>query len=289
MPLVCKRPGVCAVLIALIPCSMWADEGRGDNDATAALRLGRRLFVDKRFSNPASNVAGTCYSCHRPEWAPEGKRAWCDSERYSLLPEHFGESEKRTTVRNTPSLMDIADHARFNHDGRFASLEDTIASKLTSAHLGWAPRDREDALDEIHWVLVNDEGQNQSRVLKGTYLEQFKHAYEVDLESMTREQAVGRAVKCLVEYVRSLKSSRTSAFDAFVEMNRLPSGPKEGESARAFATTSPKANGCGFVLDLCEPLGASRGYGKRCDYGEPPAASAGVNPRSVRNRLARCG
>ena len=29
-----------------------------------------------------------------------------------------------------------------------------------------------------------------------------------------------------------------------------------------------------LALDLCEPQGASRGYRKRCDYGETPAASA---------------
>ncbi len=143
-PIVCNGQVVCAVLIALMSFSVRADE---DKDAIApALRLGKRLFVEIRFTNPASNVPGKCYSCHRPEWAPEGRRAYCDSERYSLMPTHFGGSEKRTTLRNTPSLMDVADHARFNHDGRFATLEDTIAAELTSPHLGWLPSERESAI-----------------------------------------------------------------------------------------------------------------------------------------------
>ena len=234
MPLVFKRQCVCAVLLVVIPLFVWADENKSDKNATALL-LGRRLFVDKRFSNPASNVAGTCYSCHRPQWAPEGKRSYCDSERYSLMPEHFGKSEKRTTLRNTPSLMDIGGHWRFYHDGRSASLGNAIAAELTSAHLGWSPSEREDALDEIHWVLLNDEGQDRNRILAGTYLEQFKRAYAVDLKAMTRKKAVGWAVKCLADYVASFETTRTSAFDAFVDMNRLSPGPKKRESVQTFA------------------------------------------------------
>ncbi len=228
--LVRKRAGVCAVLIALISVSIWADEGK---DAVApALRLGKRLFVEKRFANPASNVAGSCHSCHRPEWAPGGRRAYADSERYSLMPTQFGGSTKGTTLRNAPSLMDVTGHARFNHDGSFSTLEDAIAAELTSPHIGWSPGDRETALDEIHWVLVGDSVVDQNG--EGTYLEQFKRAYGVDLEAMTREKAVGWAVKCLAEYVASLKSPRTSAYDAFVDMNRLPTGPEKGETTEAF-------------------------------------------------------
>ena len=228
--LVRNREGVCAVLIALISVAVGADE---DKDAIdPALRLGKRLFVEKRFADPASNVAGSCDSCHRPEWAPEGRRAYADSERYSLMPTRFGGSAKRTTLRNAPSLMDVTGHARFNHDGRFAALEDAIAAELTSPHIGWSPGERESALDEIHWVLLGDAAVDQNAA--GTYLEQFKHAYGIDLETMTREKAVGWVVKCLAEYVTSLKSTRTSAFDAFVDMNGLPPRPEKGESMEVF-------------------------------------------------------
>ena len=209
-------------MIALLSVSVCADEGK--SAIAPALRLGKRLFVEKRFANPASNVAGSCDACHRPEWAPGGRRAYADSERYSLMPTQFGGNFKGTTLRNTPSLMDITGHARFNHDGSFSALEGVIAAELTSPHIGWSPGDRESALDEIHWVLVGDSVMDQNAA--GTYLEQFKRAYGVGLETMTREKAVGWAAKCLAEYIASLKSPRTSAYDAFVNMNRLPPGPE---------------------------------------------------------------
>ncbi len=173
---VCKGHGVCIVLIALMSFSLCAEEG---NDAIApALRLGKRLFLEKRFTNPASNFAANCYACHRPEWAPEGRRAYSDLLRYSLIPtDSFG--RKLTTLRNAPSLMDVAGHARFNHDGRFASLPDAIAAEFTSPHLGWLPEERETALDEIHMVLLSDGGVD--RIAEGTYIEQFKSVYDIDL------------------------------------------------------------------------------------------------------------
>ncbi len=247
-PLDRKGQGVCAVLIALMSLSVWADEGsadggsadegsadegradKGKDAVTPALRLGKRLFVDKQFTNPASNVPGSCHSCHRPDWAPGARRAYSDSQRYSLVPTHFGEGTKRTTLRNTPSLLDVGGHARFHHDGRFATLEESIATEITSSHLGWS--ERESALEEIHRILLNDA--EVDRVGGGTYCEHFKRAYGIDLGAMTREKAVGWVVKCLAEYVASLKSTRTSAFDAFVDMNRLPPGPKKGESVKAF-------------------------------------------------------
>ncbi len=84
-------------LIALMSFSAWAEE---DNDAIApALRLGKRLFVEKRFTNPASNFAANCYACYRPEWAPEGRRAYSDMLLYSLIPtDSFG--RKLTTIHH---------------------------------------------------------------------------------------------------------------------------------------------------------------------------------------------
>ena len=229
-----RLSAVFAVLIALMSYSLRADEADEsiDEASTPVLRLGKRLFVEKQFSNPASNVPGSCHSCHRPEWEPGARRAYSDSEQYSLVPTHFGESTKRTTLRNTPSLLDVGGQARFNHDGQFATLEDVIAVEITSPHLGWPPDERESALDEIHRILLNDA--EVDRVGGGTYAEHFKRAYGIDLGAMTREKAVGWVVKCLAEYVRSLKSPRTSAFDAFLHLNGLPAGRGRGESAVAY-------------------------------------------------------
>lgn len=209
--------------------SAWAEEDGGG--IAPALRLGKRLFVESRFTNPESNFAGSCRACHLPEWAPEGRRAYSDSRRYSLIPTN-SRGRKRTTLRNVPSLVDIAGHGRFGHDGRFASLEDAIAAKFESLHLGWLPEEGERALDGVHGLLLYDAGVD--RIAEGSYVEQFKRVYSVDMESVTREEAVGWVVKCLAEFVASLRSTRTSAFDAFLYMNRLRSGPEKGESPEAF-------------------------------------------------------
>jgi len=218
----------CAWIVLAVPAVSAGDDG----DAVApALRLGKRLYLEKRFTNPASNFAANCYACHRPEWAPEGRRAYSDALRYSLIPtDSFG--NKRTTLRNAPSLMDVAGHVRFGHDGRFASLQEAIAAEFTSPHLGWLAEEREAALDEIHVVLLSDGGVDQ--IAEGTYIEQFKKVYDVDLTTMTRDQTVGWVVKCLADYVASFNSTRTSAFDAFAAINGLPLEPPEGISAAAF-------------------------------------------------------
>lgn len=227
----CKTnvPTVCAFFFALIAFSVSAQESR--DALSPALRLGKRLFVENRFTNPSSNFAASCRSCHLPEWAPEGKRAYSDSLQYSLLPTN-SRGRKLTTLRNGPSLLDVGGHVRFNHDGRFTSLEDTIQAELESVHLGWLPGQREDVLSEIHTVLLYDTGDDE--FAEGTYAEQFKGAYAIDVEAVGSEEAVGWVVKCLAEYVASLKSTRTSAYDAFVEMNpppqRVPDRPSQEEA-----------------------------------------------------------
>ena len=229
-PLVGERARAWAVLLVLIPFAARAEEKKKVNGP--AIELGKRLFGDNRFTNPACNTPASCDSCHRPESARGGRRAYSDSQRYSLIPTHVGGSRKLSTLRNTPGLMDLGSHVRFNHDGRTGSLEETVLAEVTSVHYGWSPREREDALDEIHFVLLNDEGQDPT--LEGTYVEQFRRAYTIDLNAMRRENVVGRMVKCLADYVRALRSPRTSAYDAFLAMNRLPSGPGEGESPQAY-------------------------------------------------------
>ena len=221
--------GVCTVLIAVMAFSVWAEENNGA--AAPSLRLGKRLFVEKQFTNPASNFAASCRSCHLPEWAPEGKRAYSDSLRYSLIPTNSG-GRKLTTLRNVPTLMDVAGFERFNHDGRFTSLKDAIAAEFVSPHMGWLPEEREWALNQIQAALLYDAGVDE--IAEGTYIEQFKRVYAIDLEAMTRDEAVGWVVTCLAEYVASLKSTRTSAYDAFAYMNRVRPGPAEGESLESF-------------------------------------------------------
>ena len=225
-----KCPFCCLVLVALFTVTAEADAD--PRSATPATQLGKKLFGDNRFTNPACNTPASCDSCHRPASAPGGIRAYADSQRYSLIPTHLGGSQKRATLRNTPSLMGLGSHTRFNHDGRTASLEETILAEITSVHFGWSASGREDALDEIHYVLLNDEGRDSP--LSGSYVEQFRRAYAVNLAVLPRDKVLRHMVRCLADYVRGLQSSRTSAYDAFLKLNALPPCPRDHQSPQAY-------------------------------------------------------
>jgi cytochrome c peroxidase len=224
----------CVLVIALSALPAWAQEGA--ESLTPSLKLGKRLFLEKQFTNPESNFAASCRSCHLPEWAPEGKRAYADSDRYSLIPTN-SEGRKRTTLRNVPTLMDVVGQERYGHDGRFESLEDAIAGELVSIHMGWLPEERKWALDHIYASVVYDAAVDD--IAEGqTYVEQFKRAYDVDVEVMSSEEILETVVRCLTEYVSTLKSQHTSSYDAFAYMNRLPRAPTEGETPEDFGNAS---------------------------------------------------
>jgi len=225
--------GACVLAIAVLALPAWAQEGA--ESLTPALKLGKRLFLEKQFTNPESNFAASCRSCHLPEWAPEGRRAYADSERYSLIPTN-SDGRKRTTLRNVPTLLDVAGQERYGHDGRFRSLEDAIAGELVSIHMGWLPGEREWALNHIYASVVYDAGVDE--IAEGqTYAEQFETAYSIDVETMSSEEIIDVVVKCLSQYVSTLQSTRTSAYDAFAYMNRLPRALAEGETPEFFGNT----------------------------------------------------
>lgn len=195
-------------------------------------RLGERLFLDNRLSNPGSNFAASCRSCHLPPWAPEGKRAYADVRDLSLTP-----SNERggvlTTKFNTPTLLDVGEAKRFFHDGSAETLEAAVDRELTSTHMGWLPGERERALNEFYAQVVYDVGEDN--IAEGSYAEQFKAAYGVDIESMEAEEVMSAVVTALSDFVRSLRASRGSPYDRFMAENDLPSKPRDGQPVSDYA------------------------------------------------------
>lgn len=198
------------------------------------LHLGRRLFLENRLSNPGANLLATCPACHMPEDAPQGKRAYADFGARSVIPAN-ARGNKLKTLRNTPTLLDAFRLKRLNHDGQFGSLHELLDAKLTSEHMGWMRDERDQALDEIHALMLNDIGDDE--IANGSYLDEFKLAYDLDLFSLTRDEAIHAVVTALVDYVSALGVERTAPYDALTYLNRFAEEVdfENGDTVESFA------------------------------------------------------
>ncbi len=227
-----------ACLIAAAAEALDDDHGHSldlpESKLTPEAQLGERLFQENRLTNPSSNFSASCRSCHLPKTAPEGARAYADSHPRSLTPGDTG-ALRLVTLRNTPTLLDVGQMTRLNHDGQFGSLEDLIRAKLTSRHFGWPPEGKKWVPPELHGLFMNDTGLDA--IAKGkTYLDQFKAVYGVDVLEVPADEAMELAVKSLAAYARTLVTHRSSPYDAFSYVNRLSPkfDPKSGDTPEAF-------------------------------------------------------
>jgi cytochrome c peroxidase len=105
-----------------------------------------------------------------------------------------------------------------------------VLDKLVGPPMGWKPEDRRRALEAAHFTLLH-EGESGGAAYSGA----LQHAYAIDVESLDVEAAVRLGARAIADYVRSLRSTRTAPWDAFVSMNRLHPGPIEGESPESYA------------------------------------------------------
>jgi cytochrome c peroxidase len=133
---------------------------------------------------------------------------------------------QETTLRNTPALLDLDRATRLGLDGRYASLDELLREKLVSVHLGWKETDRARAIDNLHHVLLDDQ--------ETDYRALYRAAYRVDVESLTAEQAYEWVVRALANYIHEILSERTSRWDAFADINRIPAAPSAGEPPKHY-------------------------------------------------------
>lgn len=199
-------------------------------DSAALENLGRLLFDDVSLVNPGSKLQTSCTICHHAPSAERPERVFSDNMPRSVLP-----ADQRDvallTVRNTPSLLDVAADGAFYYDGRYDSLEALVADKLTGPMLGWPPEDHARALEQIQALLVNDAGTAEIP----PYSAQFKTALDLDVGTLSPEAARDAVAGAITAYLRSLKSTRTSAWDAFAAINRVNPGPAEEETVALYA------------------------------------------------------
>jgi cytochrome c peroxidase len=189
--------------------------------------LGAALFRETALSNPGSDFRASCDTCHKTGTDPRGgpDRFYSDGSARSLMPGH-GSVRQETTLRNTPSLLDLDRAPRLGLDGRFASLDELLADKLGSAHLGWQESDRARAAANIQNVLMND--------ARTDYRALFQSAYRIDVNALDEQQSRDAVVHALAFHVREILSERTSRWDAFADINRIPAALSAGEQPKHY-------------------------------------------------------
>lgn len=196
------------------------------------VRLGERLFKDERFSTPKGDLPASCSHCHQFDEDPAGLRAYADSFNRSWLSTR-SQDPRRLALRNSPTIFDAAQMPRLHYDGEFASLEDLVKGTLSGRVLGWLPGEEAQAFERARTVVLNDKGEGVAA--EGTYRDQFKKAFGVELEKLNRDETVTLVAKAVADYCRTLNTRQDSAYDRFVELNKLERQPASGESGKDFA------------------------------------------------------
>lgn len=196
--------------------------------------LGQRLYHDNRFSSPGSNFEASCNSCHIAPGTPGRDRMYADVLALSMAPA-TKQGARATTKRNTPTLMDAGFMPMLNHDGSYTSLEALIRDKITGAQFGWEAGGADRAMEEIHNMILLDRGETSSATR--SYPEAFQAVHEVSIDTLSREAVIDLVVDTLSAYVRSIESTRTSPYDAWAYMNRIPNvvDIENGDDPSAFA------------------------------------------------------
>jgi len=211
-----------------------ASFGQSDTRQQTALqiRLGLRLFRDARFSSPLGDLQNSCASCHLLDQDPQGMRAQTDFFSRSWVPWR-GADPRREEVRNSPTILDSALMPRLHFDGEFGSLEELVKGTLAGRPMGWLPGEENQAFDRVYGIILKDTGEGSEQ--GSSYRADFKAAFGADPGDLDRKVVIDRIAKAVADYMRTQKTSRTTAYDRFVQANALDSHPAQGEDPKIFA------------------------------------------------------
>ena len=213
-----------AIAIALLGAGAAAAQDRDE----ALQRLGADLFAELLFNNQGTDFAIACSICHALGESVAGKpeRFYADYTPTSLTP------ARETTARNAQTLADVYRAEVFGWDGAYDSMDAMILEKLIGKQYGWNAEDREEAIDNAAYVLLN-EGHNA--ISGAPYVEQFQELYGLDLETLPRPEVAAAAARALADYTRTIRFTMTSRWDAFAEQNRFRPEPNADEDIMNYA------------------------------------------------------
>ena len=215
------------IFVLAVTALIAAEAPPDDTLQSAPETLGQQLFHDTRFSNPRGDMETSCASCHMRS-DPLGYRAFTEALSHSWHPWR-NEDPSREALRNTPTLLDLADHPLIHFDGEFHSLEEQARKTLVGRNFGWLPSEKQTALDHIY-AAIHAQDASQS------YRERFLTDYTIDIDSLDRVQLVNAMGNAIADFVRSLRSEYTSAYDRFLTLNKIDPAPKPGEGPKGYGT-----------------------------------------------------
>src|SRR5215475_12309394 len=211
-------------------------------ERSAIVRLGERLFKDDRFSTPSGDLPASCSNCHLFDQDPQGLRAYADFLNRSWVSSR-AQDRRRLGLRNSPTIFDVAEMPRLHHDGEFGSLEELVRGTISGRPMGWLPGEEAQAFERARAVVLNDGGVE-------TYRNQFKTAFNIDVEKLSRDETVDLISRAVAGFVRTLHTRKDSPYDKFIESHGLESKPAPGEDGKAFARR------LGARIDSLESKGA---------------------------------
>jgi cytochrome c peroxidase len=159
-------------------------------------------------------------------------RAYTDFFNRSWISSR-SQDHRRLELRNSPTIFDVAEMPRLHYDGEFGSLEDLVKGTLSGRPMGWLPGEEPQAYERIRAVLLNDRGEGRSA--EGAYREQFKNAFGLDLEKLSRHEIVNLVAKAVADFMRTLNTRKDSPYDGFIELNGLDNKPAAHENGKAYA------------------------------------------------------
>src|SRR5262245_6640586 len=203
------------------------NQAQQNQERSALISLGERLFKDDRFSTPDGDLPASCSNCHMFDQDPQGLRAYADFLNRSWVSSRT-QDRRRLGLRNAPTIFDVAEAPRLHHDGEFGSLEELVKGTISGRSTGWLPGEESRAFEHARVVVLNDNGAEP-------YRNQFKAAFNVEVEQLGRDEVVDLVARALAGFIRTLKTRKDSPYDKFIEANQLTSKPAPGEDGKAFA------------------------------------------------------
>jgi len=223
------------VCLPAVLAAGWPGHGRRHAVSVAQGRseLGARLFAEDRFSSPNGDFRQSCAHCHMTNQDPEGARAYTDFLPRSWVPWRSTDP-RRDGLRNAPTLLDSSEMPRLHFDGEFGSLKELVKGTLSGRSLGWLPGEEKQAFAQAYAVVAG--AQRETAKSGQSYAELFKEAYSVDIISMTQDQVLDWVATALSDFVRGLKSERTTPYDEFIRLNGLDESPSAAETPTAYSS-----------------------------------------------------
>lgn len=159
-------------------------------------------------------------------------RAHTDFFARSWVPWRAGDP-RREELRNSPTIFDSALMPRLHFDGEFASVEDLVRGTLAGRPMGWLPNESEQAFERLRGVILNDSLTDAAA--ENSYRALFKAAYAVDMDKLGTNDLIELVVRSISQYLRTLRTTRTTPYDRFVQANGLEAGTQPNEDAKGFA------------------------------------------------------